>query len=85
MTVQPRVPAIGVAPALDHLRAHLPNGVARVYGVLCVMRFLMRQIDLEGEWAAALRQHLESLPVGGPVGHAAMGFPGDWRSQPLWH
>lgn len=85
IAVQPRLPALGRTPLLDHVRKHLPHALARPYGVLCVIRFLMGRIEPEGGWAAALHRHLDTLPVGGPVHAYAMGFPPDWRSQPLWH
>jgi abortive infection bacteriophage resistance protein len=85
MDLQPRIPAAGDIQLLDHLRLHAPHAQARPYGILCAIKFLMLQIEPEGEWAASARLQLDTLPVEGPVHMHAMGFPPDWRSQPLWH
>lgn len=83
--VQPRLPSSGSIPNLDHLRDHLPVSVSRPYAVMAILRWLMHKVEPEDIWAGSLHQLVDTLPVGGPVQTSAIGFPADWRSQPLWH
>lgn len=83
--VQPRLPRSGSIPNLDHLRDHLPVSVSRPYAVMAILRWLMHKVEPEDIWAGSLHQLVDTLPVGGPVQTSAIGFPADWRSQPLWH
>lgn len=84
VVVQPGLPNQLAVPMLGHLREGSPRPTSRAYGLFAISQYLLRGIDRDAEWAHALREHIATLPVGGPVGAAVMGFPPGWTSHPLW-
>lgn len=75
-------PQLQSRPKGDDL-AHAAPSVNRVYGVLAVMAYLLREFDcstaLDG-----LKQSILPLPTKRGIHPSAMGLPAGWENQPLW-
>lgn len=74
----PRRPA-DLAASLN--RSGVGHEAARLYNSLVLLVFLMRQVAPDSTWRGDLLALLDSHPTGDL---AAMGFPADWRTRPLW-
>lgn len=81
---QPKLPKRGEMSDFDPL-AEQPEIGSRLYVVLCILIFLMRRIGPNSSWPQRLRQLLDEFPVLPSQTIRDMGFPSDWKTQPLWH
>ncbi len=52
------------------------------YAVLCSMQYLLQTISPKNRFQERLEKMLEDYPN---VDTRAMGFPDDWRDEPLWN
>lgn len=76
-------------PNIPLLPRHLPyrwidtSGLAtqKLYPQLCVLAYLENAIHYDNTFVVELKRLLKKFPN---VDVAAMGFPSDWESQPLW-
>lgn len=64
---------------IDHSRAGHAAGT--LYNSLVLLVFLLDQTAPASTWRADLTAHLLAHPIGDL---AAMGFPPDWQTRPLW-
>ncbi|MBQ8959340.1 MAG: Abi family protein [Bacteroidales bacterium] len=53
----------------------------KVYAILCCIAYWLRAINAKSSFVADLKSLLFRYPT---VDVAAMGFPKDWRQEPLW-
>ena len=54
----------------------------RIFGVLTVLHYLLRQVAPQSKWKhrlAALFAEYPDIPI------RFMGFPGNWTTSPLWN
>ena len=81
---KPKVVKRGEIPYLDHLANDLSaNG--KVYTMLAIIQFLLRQINPETSWAERLKDHVRTFPeVAGVISIRQAGFPDGWQDLPLW-
>jgi abortive infection bacteriophage resistance protein len=47
----------------------------RIYGIICVLWFLVKRIGPSSGWISVVADHIDSLPVCAGVQFSAMGFP----------
>ncbi len=80
---QPKLPSLGQVDGFDVL-VDRPTVVSRIFVVLCILLHFMRIIGPNSTWSNRLRRHLEDFPAMRYVSLSDMGFPDDWREQPLW-
>jgi len=81
---QPKLPALGELPALDHLHK-LPSGaLARLYPGLAILQVLLKVINPASSWSKRLGEHVATLPRTPVVNLASAGFPANWQALPLW-
>ncbi|MCE7798139.1 Abi family protein [Sphingobium sufflavum] len=73
----PQKPA-ALAATLD---SNLGAGPARLYNSLVLSGYLLQQIDVSNNWVSDLAALLATHPTGDL---AAMGFPRDWQTRPMW-
>jgi len=69
---------------LKHLDPRDNYAFSRVFGVLCVIGFLVSDIDGNNKWVTAVRRHVEGLNALGWQPERTMGFPRGWTALPLW-
>lgn len=84
MTVQLAPKHLKPIRLLSHIVSAESNTVDRVYGGLCVLGFLTRQIVPEAQWCEELRATVELGLKSTERNSKEMGFPGDWVEQLLW-
>jgi len=53
----------------------------RIFGVLTILRYLLRVIAPQSKWEARLFALLDEYPE---ISRWSMGFPDNWRESPLW-
>jgi abortive infection bacteriophage resistance protein len=58
-----------------------PEGERRIFNSLTLLAHLMDVIEPANDWLARVRRLLMETPAVEP---AAMGFPTDWATRPLW-
>ena len=85
---------VQIAPArlqsigpLARLHGGPPAQVARVFGPLCLVMFLLAEVcaeDVAARWRDDLLRLLESAMRGTGRSVREMGFPGDWTGWALW-
>ncbi len=80
---QPRWPAQGIIPDLDHLGQD-SRAQTRIYAALLVMRHMLRTISPNSTWCLWLIDHLDTFPANDFVSLKNAGFPDDWRTQAIW-
>lgn len=80
---QPKLPQTGVMPAFDPWIGN-PAAASRLFAALCILLHLIRMISPRSSWPARLQQLLDSFPAVPELSLADMGFPADWKAQPLW-
>ena len=82
----PQMSVAGDIPGFDPPPpANFRGAPARVYPVLCVIIFFIRQIAPELEWPRRLRELLtEGFPDAPGRSLAEMGFPSDWENSNFW-
>ena len=82
------VPEVPKFPGADThpLLAHLQNGSApyKLYGALSCAAYLLRTLDLDGDWATAVRAHIGTFPENPILSISSAGFPEDWSRYELW-
>lgn len=67
---------------------HVASSGARdkIYVLLAILGYLVRNLDPKANWPLTLRTHLKKFPeLDGITVHQDMGFPEDWADQPLWN
>ena len=62
------------------LRGQFQTGSHRLYNTLLILLHLMGVVAPASHW----RQRLTALIDAHAIDTAAMGFPADWKSRPLW-
>lgn len=76
------------APAPQHCRHHFPeygpDSEHRVYGTLCIVKYLQDTIKPTNSFAYRLKTLLDAFPIIRAKQYEAMGFPKEWREDPLW-
>lgn len=77
--IRPTLPTRTRAPALAWA-AGVPNN-GRVYCILAILRHMLLVVSPQCHWKERLFALLDSHPS---VPQASMGFPPDWKQQPLW-
>lgn len=77
LPITPTLPKRGDPDLLAALSSKNNNNL---YNTFCFMLHLMDKINRSHGWGGRLIQHLKSLDFD----MAAMGFPADWQSRPLW-
>lgn len=77
MSVRPAIPAEKSHPAWHH--PEIPNH--RVFAILTLLYYLLKQIAPQSGWAGRLKGLLQKHP-GVPL--EQMGFIADWEKHPLW-
>lgn len=78
---------LALIPSLNHVASGAPHTTKRVYGTLCVLKFLLDQIQPSngtGTWSADLVSHLETGFGSSGYSVQDMGFPTNWRTEALW-
>ena len=53
----------------------------RIFGVLTILRYLLRIIAPQSKWEARLFMLLDDYPE---ISRWSMGFPDNWKESPLW-
>jgi abortive infection bacteriophage resistance protein len=53
----------------------------RVFGILTILRYLLRKIAPQSKWDVRLLALLNEYPE---ISRWSMGFPDNWRESPLW-
>lgn len=80
---QPRLPAAGTMPWFDPFIGQ--RGVtSRVFVMLCIVQYFMRIVSPTSHWPDRLRGLLDGFPSAPGLSLRDMGFPEDWKEQPLW-
>jgi abortive infection bacteriophage resistance protein len=79
----PKIPPQSTHPILHHLHEN-PQRLRRVYGVLCLMRYLLRTIAPECDWHERLKMLSGTFPTNELLALEAAGFPLDWEKAQLW-
>ena len=80
---QPRITPKGNVPEIDHL-INNSNAIARVYGALVVMRFIMKTLHPKSKWHLRLVELVERCPKNKIIGLNSAGFPQNWKSLGIW-
>jgi len=80
---QPKFPKLGQVSSFDSL-IDLPLVETRIYSVLCIFMYFMKQICPNSTWIARLQTHVESFPTVPILTISDMGFPADWISHDFW-
>ena len=81
--LQPRWPAVGVAPELDHLQGNV-HALTRLYGTAALVRFMLRAINPTTTWPSRLATLTKDFPASPVISLSGDGFPSGWEAQPLW-
>lgn len=67
-----------LAQSLDQNATQAP---ARLYNGLTMIRHVVETVCPDSNWASDIRNHIATHPTNDL---AAMGFPADWASRPIW-
>lgn len=83
LTDSPKKPA---ATERSHFAELLAPGSdwKRTYAALLVIAYIIRRVDPDSDWPNRMGAHLDQLPDGVGVNHAALGAPGNWRTNIVW-
>jgi len=76
--VKPYIPRMNKYPQW-HEPILIPQN--RIFGVLTILRYLLRIIAPQSQWEARLFTLLNEYPE---ISRWSMGFPDNWRDSPLW-
>lgn len=60
----------------------LPTDMLRIYFDLCIIKFFLNTLSPQNDMTEKLKSLLAAYP---DVDTAAMGFPQDWETEPLWN
>lgn len=77
MAVQLAPTHLSGVPALQHMGTLTPGELARSYPVICVVVYLLEQVDPTSSWRTRLAESLSTLPATGRS-LSEMGMPDDW-------
>lgn len=80
---KPKLPKPASHPNLAHLVAH-PAAITRLYGVLCLLKYLLRTVAPNSDWGDQLKAHCLSFPSSPHISLSHAGFPAGWESEQLW-
>jgi abortive infection bacteriophage resistance protein len=83
MIDQPKSPALGAIPSLDHLVTDM-HAQERLYGVAVAIRYLLQKVNPSTTWGARLGDLLDKFPSAPGISIRHMGFPSDWQRQGMW-
>ena len=76
----PITPLLPSKPSLPWIKnLNVPNN--KLYAILCCVAYLLHKISPGNTFAYELATLIDSYPI---VNVSAMGFPQDWRNEPLW-
>ena len=75
-TIRPMVPN-----RMSHPWITLPTDMLRIYFDLCIIKYFLNTISPQNDMAGKVKSLLAAFP---DVDIAAMGFPAEWESEPLW-
>ena len=84
---QPKYPKRGEIIEFDALLRDpsiAAEASARVYSVLCILIYLVKQISPTSSWPKRLLEHIESFPGNSKISVKDMGFPSGWQTQKFW-
>jgi abortive infection bacteriophage resistance protein len=76
LTVLPQVPRSKPTA----LKGQFQQGSRRLYNTLLILQYMMDVVAPASQW----RQRLLALIEEHEIDTAAMGFPADWQSRPIW-
>ena len=68
-------------PLMKTLDQKATQAPARLYNGLCMIGHVVRTVAPASTWMQDLAAHLRTHPT---KDLAAMGFPADWQTRPLW-
>jgi abortive infection bacteriophage resistance protein len=54
----------------------------RIYASIVVLLMLNQKLGLDPSWPTKIKSHLDTLPKPGTL--SQMGFPANWKDQPIW-
>ena len=80
---QPKFPKRGQISSFDSL-IDSPLVETRIYAVLCILIYFMKQICPNSTWITRLQSHVESFPVVPILTISDMGFPANWATHDFW-
>lgn len=80
----PARPKRGAIPVLDHLTSAAMPKTFGVYSILAVMAYLLKFIQPTINWSSRLVELAESFPEIEGMDLGVVGFPPNWREEPLW-
>lgn len=67
-----------LAQSIDQNATQAP---ARLYNGLTMVGYVIETVCPDSNWASDIRTHIATHPTNDL---AAMGFPADWSSRPVW-
>lgn len=80
---QPKLPKRGEMTEFDPLIGD-SEVCTRLYGVLCILIYLMRVVSPNSSWPKRLREMVDGFPEAPGLSIASMGFPVSWRESSFW-
>jgi abortive infection bacteriophage resistance protein len=84
---QPKLPKIGEIKAFDPLvsaSVTVKDVSRRLYGVLCILVYLLKVISPNSSWRDRLCEMVDQFPIIPQLSISEMGFPRDWKSHDFW-
>jgi abortive infection bacteriophage resistance protein len=84
---QPKLPKIGEIKAFDPLVSDsvtVKDVSRRLYGVLCILVYLLKVISPNSSWRDRLCEMVDQFPIIPQLSISEMGFPKDWKSHDFW-
>jgi abortive infection bacteriophage resistance protein len=84
---QPKLPKIGEIKAFDPLvsaSVTVKDVSRRLYGVLCILVYLLKVISPNSSWRDRLCEMVDQFPIIPQLSISEMGFPKDWKSHDFW-
>ncbi len=81
---QPRLPAPGALPLLDHLRANR-QAQTRLYAAAAIAAFLLKTINPSSSWRDRFKALMADFPTNPHVTPQGSGLPAGWEQLPLWN
>ena len=83
MIDQPKLPKRGDIKEFDPI-VGIPDISTRLYGVLCIMLYLMQIFSPKSSWPIRLHALIDSFPAIQKISVADMGFPPGWDNHDFW-
>ena len=81
--VRPSWPKAADCPDLGHIERDT-NAKARVYGLACMCKYLLRTINPNSGWSDRFKAVVAEFPASKIVNIRSAGFPPDWQKANLW-